>query len=54
MKITLAFGSGNGNFYHILVIEFTIFIGSHSLVEYQACHKVTGKQWEWDYLLWLS
>ena len=24
MTITLAFGSDNGNFYHILVIEFTL------------------------------
>ena len=24
MTITLTFGSGNGNFYHISVIEFTI------------------------------
>ena len=24
MSITLAFGSGNGDFYHISVIEFTI------------------------------
>ena len=24
MTITLAFGSGNGNFHHISVIEFTI------------------------------
>ena len=24
MTITLAFGSGNGHFYHISVIEFTI------------------------------
>ena len=34
MTITLTIGLGNSNFYHIEVIEFYHFIGSHSLLEH--------------------